>query len=426
MSKKYTIHLTGGVSRYNKVLKIISIITFVLMLFSFVSCGDTPAGNGNGNGNGTGGNGSSTSGSGGGETGGAGGGTGGGSGGGSTPASTYTVTYVDGVNDAVITVPSDTTQYHTGDTVTVSFTGIGSRTNYTFSGWSDGTTTYTSSGTTSFTMGTTNVTLTAQWQWNYSYIGTKASSEAKEVGDIVFNDGSAMPYTTFNTLDTAAKNEKKTSAIALIFYKGTGLNNNNGNGTPNTTTTRTLGVGLKHGENKKWCTSSAKAKNVDITTIQCTLSMITGVQTLSGNENGSDNLDQIAAFLAEADGVTDDTTGEGAADRYPAFYFCKNYKNQDGSHVSGTSYETGWYLPSMMELYQIYVNGKGANKVFDIDAASSVLGGNQFGTSYYWSSSECSVNIDETNTGWTCGFGQYQFSNPSKTNHASVCAIREF
>ncbi len=403
------------------------------MIFSFVACGDTPAGNGNGNGNGTGGNGTSTGGSGGGETGGAGGGTGGGSGSGSTPASTYTVTYVDGVNDAEITVPSDTNQYHTGDTVTVSFTGIGSRTNYTFSGWSDGTTTYTSSDTTSFTMGTTNVTLTAQWQWNYSYIGTKASSEAKEVGDIVFNDGSAMPYTTFNTLDTAAKNEKKTSAIALIFYKGTGLNNNNENGNPNTTTTRILGVGLKHSSSSiKWCTTNANAKNVDITTIQCTPSPSSEGLTYTGNENGSDNLEQIAAFLTAAPDKTDDTTGEGAADLYPAFYFCKNYKDQKiGSEstsriLANSTFANGWYLPSIMELYQIYVNGKGANKVFDIDAASSVLGGNQFGTSFYWSSSEYSDNSNEPDTGWMCGFGQYQLSCQSKTDLARVCAIREF
>ena len=49
-------------------------------------------------------------------------------------------------------------------------------------------------------------------------IGSKAAPDA--VGDIVFNDGSAMSYTDFNNLDAATKNEKKAAAIALIFYKG--------------------------------------------------------------------------------------------------------------------------------------------------------------------------------------------------------------
>ena len=343
---------------------------------------------------------------------------------GDTPAPTYTVTYVDGINDAEITVPSDTNQYHAGDTVTVKFTGIGSRTNYTFSGWSDGTTTYTSSGTTSFAMGTANVTLTAQWQWNYSYIGTKASSVAKEVGDIVFNDGSVMPYTTFNTLDTAAKNEKKTSAIALIFYKGTGLNNNNENGNPNTTTTRTLGVGLKHSSSSiKWCTTNANAKNVDITTIQCTPSPSSEGLTYTGNENGSNNLEQIAAFLTAADDKTDDTTGEGAAARYPAFYFCKNYKNQTGSRVAGTSYETGWYLPSIAELFQSYANGIGTNKVFDINAASELCGGDSFSIFWYVSSSQY-INNDQYNC---LLFLNGSVSGSSKSQDGCfVCAIREF
>lgn len=76
---------------------------------------------------------------------------------------TYTVTYEDGVDDAEIAVPSDSTKYITGDTVTVKFEGIGSRDGYTFAGWKDGTTTYTESGTSTFKMKAADVTLTASW-----------------------------------------------------------------------------------------------------------------------------------------------------------------------------------------------------------------------------------------------------------------------
>ena len=44
---------------------------------------------------------------------------------------------------------------------------------------------------------------------------------AYEVGDIVFTDGSATPYTETLTLTGA----QKEAAIAVIFYKGTGVNN---------------------------------------------------------------------------------------------------------------------------------------------------------------------------------------------------------
>ena len=73
----------------------------------------------------------------------------------------YTVTYALGGGSG--SVPTDSTNYHIGDTVTVEFTPLPTRTGYTFAGWSDGATTYTSGGTESFTMGSSNVTLTAEW-----------------------------------------------------------------------------------------------------------------------------------------------------------------------------------------------------------------------------------------------------------------------
>lgn len=78
----------------------------------------------------------------------------------------YSVFYADGVNDAEITVPTDSTKYRAGSTVTVLFDGIGKRLGYNFVGWSDGENTYTSGGTTTFEMGTRNVTLTALWETN--------------------------------------------------------------------------------------------------------------------------------------------------------------------------------------------------------------------------------------------------------------------
>ena len=231
-----------------------------------------------------------------------------------------------------------------------------------------------------------------------------------EVGDIVFNDGSAMPYADFAALDEDAKTAKKAAAIAIIFYKGTECSND--------TTSRTLGVGLKRRSNIAWCTSGANARNTNITTIQCKKSG----DTISGDKNGKDNLKQIGDFLA--DSSTDDTATEAY---YPAFYFAKNYS--DTATNLGTSYKDGWYLPSIAELFQIYKNGKGASKTFDIDKAIELCGGDQFGTSYYWSSSQ-STNISNNvyKTAYRLYFGSGDWGSEDKDvyNWDSVCAVRAF
>ena len=266
------------------------------------------------------------------------------------------------------------------------------------------------------------------------YIGTKKPSQAKSVGDIVFNDGSAMPYAEFTALTDEAKNTKKAAAIALIFYKGTGLNSDTLDENYNITasdnsTVRTLGVGLKHNKSGcAWCLDSADAYQKKITTIQCPVFGRIAHYTFKGDKDGSDNLEQIEAF----DGVSD-TTGNGAADRYPAFYFAKNYKEQKiGSETesrisAGSEYASGWYLPSHAELFFIYANGIGEDKLFDINAASEALGGDNFdapSTSYRSSSQDTSFNKVATNFFFYDGTISNQIHKAA--NFSYVCAIREF
>ncbi len=256
--------------------------------------------------------------------------------------------------------------------------------------------------------------------------GDKDSSEDYAVGDIVFNDGSALPYTSGLTLT----NSQKAAAIALIFYKGTDLNSGD-----NTATNRTLGVGLKHNKSLvSWCRSSAKAYSTNITTIQCPPSGPDRQYTFEGDKNGSDNLEQIADFLGENNdtgvGENSTKTKEEAAALYPAFYFAKNYKDVSGSNVSGTAYEEGWYLPSIAELFQVYVKGRGSSKVFAIDEASQALGGDTFGSSYYWSSSQSNEGDYGAynlflDSGRYTGDGCYKSINKYSGSMA-VCCIREF
>ncbi len=75
----------------------------------------------------------------------------------------YQVTYSAPDKDATSSVPADNTYHFAGDTVTVKFSTVPARSGYRFIGWTDGTTSYKSSGTTSFTMPAANVTLSASW-----------------------------------------------------------------------------------------------------------------------------------------------------------------------------------------------------------------------------------------------------------------------
>ncbi|MBQ3670421.1 MAG: hypothetical protein II921_02955 [Treponema sp.] len=226
-----------------------------------------------------------------------------------------------------------------------------------------------------------------------TYIGTKAPSEAKAVGDIVFSDGSATPYAS----DLTLTDDQKAKAIAVIFYVGTELNSGD-----DTTTSRTLGVGLAHNKSGlAWCTNSANAYSKNITTIQCPASGSAGALTFTGDKNGSDNLSQIGTFLA-SNSSTDDTA---TADNYPAFYFAKNYASD-------------WYLPTIAELFQIWKSKE------TVDAASKLCGGSEFGSDVYWSSSQYAspdlraCNLDFSSGGW--------YNNGKSVTNKSVCAVRAF
>ena len=227
-------------------------------------------------------------------------------------------------------------------------------------------------------------------------LGTKAPDVAKAVGDIVFNDGSATPYTAELTLS----DEQKAAAIAVIFKVDGG---------------KTLGVGLKHDRNGlAWCIIDANAFNKNIETIQCPASGDAGNLTFTVDTDGSDNLEQIASFLTSA-GLVDDTTGTDADTRYPAFYFAKNYKTTATNLEA--AYENGWYLPTVAELFDIW-------KVkTTVDAASSLCGGSQFG-SYYWSSSQYASN-DKGAYKVSFSNGYHRYDSPKNYN-LYVCAVRAF
>ncbi len=221
------------------------------------------------------------------------------------------------------------------------------------------------------------------------------------VGDIILKDGTKVSYDVAKDYDEAAKTELTGKAVAVIFRA-------------DTKNDKALGVGLKHDRNGlAWCTNSAKAYSKNITTIQCPARGGAGNLTFTGDTDGSDNLEQIATFLGEEN----DTTGEGAKDRYPAFYYAKNYQDVTGSHVKAPDYAEGWYLPTIAELFDVW-------KVkATVDAASELCGGSKFGTSFYWSSSQYASYDDDA---FKLSFGSGVWYNNSKIFTYYVCCIRAF
>ncbi|MBO4532746.1 MAG: hypothetical protein J5726_03515 [Treponema sp.] len=199
-----------------------------------------------------------------------------------------------------------------------------------------------------------------------------------EVGDIVFSDGSATPYSNTLSLSDAQKG----AAIAIIFYKGTALNN------PGVSKTRTLGMGICQSPGPiDWCTAEANAKNLKILTTEVNVRYYS--TDSSSKNDGSNNFARIGEFLVNPDKRYDPQEDDtGNPDLYPVFYFAKNYKTYEGSHVAESSFENGWYIPSIAELKELW------KSFTTVKAANTLCGGTEFrirddgdNILWYWSSS---------------------------------------
>ncbi len=228
-------------------------------------------------------------------------------------------------------------------------------------------------------------------------------SRPDRVGDIVFADGTATAWRE----GLVFTEEQKEAVMAVIFYVGTKCSNNGER--------RVLGVGVAQLHSFAWCTESANAYSKSITKIQCKIAGKAGALKFTGDLDGSDNLEQIGAYLRE-NGIADDTADES---RYPAFYYAKNYAK--GSQVSGTEFESGWYLPSIAELFQVWKSRRTVNDVLE-----ECYGAKFNFSKYYWSSSQC-VSDDNFVYCLTFSDGDWGFSRKSQREQSCfACCIRAF
>lgn len=230
-------------------------------------------------------------------------------------------------------------------------------------------------------------------------IGTKSKPTA--VGDIVFSDGSARPYEAGMTLTTDQQNK----AIAFTIYAGKDCNNEGETGN------RYLAVGRAYKNNNTtcWCITSANAHTGVFNSIACSYSGSYPNYTFSGVKNGKDNFTRLKTALAG----NDDT---GTPSNYPGFNFGNNYKTQTNSNVSGTSYESGWYLPSMVELFYFYKN------LTTINASAALYGITYPGTALLSSS------LPDNSSSAVCYFASngQPYTNSNRQDTRGAIAIHEF
>ena len=231
-------------------------------------------------------------------------------------------------------------------------------------------------------------------------IGQKSAPSA--VGDIVFSDGSATPYSA----DLTLSNIQKKTAIAIIFYAGASFEDLLGQ--------RTLGIGIKNGTSLAWADSNADGFEI-IEDIVCTPDRSgtngAGLATyFEGVPDGSNNWSLLCDFVTD-----EDTTGN-----YPAWEWVNNYANLTGSNIAGTNYASGWYMPTVAEFCLIYRN------LTTINDAVSAITGSTLSSGYYWTSSQINDSSYANNAYQVHSTSGLIYMQSAKSSTAYVCAIRRF
>lgn len=239
------------------------------------------------------------------------------------------------------------------------------------------------------------------------YLGTKPYPT--EIGDVVFNDGSATPYGNGISLSP----EQDEAVISIIFYAGNELNNSGD------TSKRVLGIGFfKSADTSIWGPDS-KGQSITETSLDVDFTMNNGCNTEfaeSSYKDGRDMLNQIKGEII-AKGLADDTDD---ASKYPQFYFGINYKDAD-INVTGTEYEDGWYCPTLCEL--CFIGRAYANN--NLGTMLDAFAGDYLSGISFWASNL--VNASNSNKYYykfTSTGGQFASISYSQTYYS--LAIRQF
>lgn len=220
----------------------------------------------------------------------------------------------------------------------------------------------------------------------------KAFADRYEIGDIILADGSAVKEADMTALDAG---NIPVAVIAGFEEDGTAF-----------------GVGVQRSSTPlQWAADDSAGYATAFADTVCTQE---SDRTFSGDKDGSDNWERICS--------QDETAAAGAAENYPAFHFVNTYAEACG--LTG-DYASGWYMPSIAELCEIYQNQNvvdaSLQKIYGLDNSVSMDG---LGVNWYWSSSQAGAEDDYA---WFVHyFNGYAGECPKNFTNVHVVAVRKF
>ena len=148
-----------------------------------------------------------------------------------------------------------------------------------------------------------------------------------DIGKIVLLDGSFVSKEEFNS-------ETMTAIAVIVDHKYNG--------------SKALGVGLYQRDYLDWATTDSIGYNTNFAKIQSSYSSNNDDYIFTGDVEGSDNWEYISAV--------DPIGSADATANYPVFDHANKYGTYEFIGLIGTVYETGWFVPSLSEIYNIYKN----------------------------------------------------------------------
>ena len=206
----------------------------------------------------------------------------------------------------------------------------------------------------------------------------------------------------------------QSAAIAVIFYVGNGLNNGED------TSKRILGFGLKvRTSGAAWASGNALYHYSETFDVNYTTNSGCNTTFTDGSyKNGKNLFNELKVDYSTK--YPDITPDFDIASKYSHFYFAINYKDND-TKLAGTSFEEGWYLPTICELCAA---GK-AYKNNSLGDAIQACGGDSINSKSFWASTV--TNQDNGNKMYfkfNASNGELSSIAPSQLYYS--CAIREF
>ncbi len=241
---------------------------------------------------------------------------------------------------------------------------------------------------------------------------TSLEPQDYQIGDVILKDGTFVSCNDVSSMTS----EQKAKAVAVIY--GYRLET-----TETGTESYALGIALDHANGLAWCTSSSPGYDMNFSELNSSYSSDyvydsegNRVYTtrFTGNANGSDDWEYICSI---------DSVGTAeAATYYPAWNYVINYGENKG--LKGY-YKTGWYMPTLKEIYYLYQNFSNINSYIQKAGGKKLDSSGNYNSYHYFTS--CARTENRVGTLFYYD-GSIEFSSRSftDTSYSSVFAIKAF